>query len=116
MRLRRIRNAETAFPTLPAGGFLLDLRADAIRPYLLAADRTVGRAYMRAAAAVRCETTPSPQPLCRLRRHLPLHRGGEARRQPTIRRRNATLTGSNLMPPAAHRRGDYQSPAGGPTI
>ena len=59
-RVPRGRNAETAFPTLHADGFLLDLRADAIRPYLIAADRTVGRAYMRAAAAVRCETTPPP--------------------------------------------------------
>ena len=39
MRLRRMRNAETAFPTLPAGGFLLDLRAISNRPYLTAANR-----------------------------------------------------------------------------
>ena len=36
MRQRRMRNAETAFPTLPADSFLPDLRAIGNRPYLLA--------------------------------------------------------------------------------
>ena len=121
MRLRRMRNAETAFPTLLAEGISMFLRAVTIRPYPPAVDRqftgktprgrhgciralrtpaatssqrrrTVGRAYMRAVAA-----TAAPQPLrhnpsAAVRRHLPLHRGGEARRETN-------------NPTATHRRG-----------
>ena len=43
MRLRRMRNAETAFPTLPADGFPMNLRAIGNRPYLTAVVRTLSQ-------------------------------------------------------------------------